>query len=56
VDYKGKFNWLNIQDEVLNPDKTIGFFRGVIASASKPIKTEFGYAVLFARTLATPAA
>ena len=53
VDYKGKFNWLNIQDEVLNPDKTIGFFRGVIATASKPIRTEFGYVVLFARTAAT---
>jgi hypothetical protein len=56
VDYKGKFNWLNIQDEVLNPDKTIGFFRGVIATASKPIKTEFGYVVLFKRDTATLAA
>lgn len=59
VDYKGKFNWLNIQDEVLNPDKTIGFFRGVIASASKPIKTEFGYVLAFLRAgvgAATPAA
>lgn len=56
VDYKGKFNWLNIQDEVLNPDKTIGFFRGVIATASKPIKTEFGYVVIFARLLSTLAA
>lgn len=50
VDYKGKFNWLNIQDENLNPDKTIGFFRGVIATASKPIKTEFGYVLAFLRT------
>jgi hypothetical protein len=56
VDYKGKFNWLNIQDEVLNPDKTIGFFRGIIATASKPIKTEFGYVVLFKRDTATLAA
>jgi hypothetical protein len=56
VDYKGKFNWLNIQDEVINPDKTIGFFRGVIATASKPLKTEFGYVVIFARKLAALAA
>ena len=56
LDYKGKFNWLNIQDEVLNPDKTIGFFRGVIATASKPIKTEFGTVVMIKRTATTPAA
>ena len=55
-DYKGKFNWLNIRSEDRNPDGTSGFFRGVLASASKPIKTEFGYVVLFDRTSATPAA
>ena len=54
-DYKGKFNWLNIRSEDRNPDGTSGFFRGVLASASKPIKTEFGYVVLFDRTSATPA-
>jgi hypothetical protein len=56
VDYKGKFGWYNIQDEILNPDKTTGFFRGTIADASKPIKTEFGFVVLFQRTSTTPAA
>lgn len=55
-DYKGKFNWLNIQHEDKNPDGTTGFFRGVLASASKPIKTEFGYVILFKRDSATPAA
>lgn len=55
-DYKGKFNWLNIRSEDRNPDGTSGFFRGVLASASKPIKTEFGYVILFDRTSATPAA
>jgi hypothetical protein len=55
-DYKGKFNWLNIASEDKNPDQTNGFFRGVLASASKPIKTEFGYVILFDRTSATPAA
>jgi len=55
-DYKGKFNWLNIRSEDRNPDGTSGFFRGVLASASKPIKTEFGYVILFKRDSATPAA
>lgn len=55
-DYKGKFNWLNIASEDKNPDQTNGFFRGVLASASKPIKTEFGYVILFKRDSATPAA
>lgn len=56
VNYRGKFAWKNIPSIDLNPDGTVGFFRGVLASASKPIKTEFGFVVLFARTSATPAA
>jgi len=56
VNYRGDFRWTNIQSESLNPDGTIGFFRGILASASKPIKTNFGYAVVFARTSTTPAA
>jgi hypothetical protein len=56
VNYRGKFNWKNIPSVDLNPDGTIGFFRGVLASATKPIKTEFGFVVLFARTSTTPAA
>ena len=55
-DYKGKFNWLNIASEDKNPDQTNGFFRGVLASASKPINTEFGYVILFKLDSATPAA
>lgn len=55
VNYRGDFKWLNIPDEVINPDGTIGFFRGVLASASKPIKPEFGYTILFKRTTAVPA-
>jgi hypothetical protein len=54
--YRGKFDWKNIPSEITNPDGTIGFFRGVLASASKPIKTEFGYVLLFKRDTATPAA
>jgi hypothetical protein len=56
VTYRGKFDWKNIPNEVINPDGTIGFFRGVLASATKPIKTEFGYVLLFDRTSEDPAA
>lgn len=56
VNYKGDFRWTNIPDATYNPDGTIGYFRGILASASKPIKTNFGYAIVFARTSATPAA
>ena len=56
VSYKGEFKWTNIPDITLNPDGTLGYFRGIMASASKPIKTEFGYAILFDRTSTTPAA
>jgi hypothetical protein len=56
VNYRGKFAWKNIPSIDLNPDGTVGFFRGVLASASKPIKTEFGYVILFQRTSTVPAA
>ncbi len=49
VDYSGEFKWTNILSETTNPDGTIGFFRGILAAASKPIKTELGYAVIFKR-------
>jgi len=49
VKYTGEFKWKNILSESANPDGTIGFFRGVLASASKPIKTEYGYTILFKR-------
>jgi len=54
--YKGDFKWLNIPDAVINPDSETGFFRGILASASKPIKTDFGYMILFKRDSTTPAA
>ena len=56
VSYKGDFKWLNIPHAANNPDGTIGFFRGILASASKPIKTDFGYVILFKRDSSTPAA
>jgi hypothetical protein len=56
VNYRGDFKWTNIANEITNPDGTTGFFRGILASATKPIKTEFGYAIIFKRTSTTPAA
>jgi hypothetical protein len=56
VNYRGDFKWTNILNEITNPDGTIGFFRGILASATKPIKTDFGYAILFKRDSTTPAA
>jgi hypothetical protein len=56
VNYRGKFAWKNIPSVDINPDGTIGFFRGVLASASKPIKTDFGFALIFNRKVVTPAA
>ena len=49
VNYQGDFKWKNILSEAVNPDGTIGFFRGVLSSASKPIKTNFGYVIVFKR-------
>jgi len=49
VNYSGEFKWTNILSEHANPDGTIGFFRGILACASKPIKTDFGYAIIFKR-------
>jgi len=56
VSYKGDFKWTNIPDADSNPDGTIGFFRGILASASKPLKTDLGYAIVFKRDSTTPAA
>jgi hypothetical protein len=56
VNYRGKFDWKNIANEITHPAGTIGFFRGVLASATKPIKTDFGYVIVFKRTSSTPAA
>jgi len=56
VNYRGDFKWTNILNELTNPDGTTGFFRGILASATKPIKTELGYAILFKRTSTSPAA
>lgn len=55
VDYVGNLKWLNIPNEVTNPDGTIGFFRAVLSTASEIIKSKFGVAIVFKRDSGTPA-
>jgi len=43
--YRGDFKWKNIIDRVENPDGSWGFFRGVLASGSKPKRPQFGYVI-----------
>lgn len=54
--YTGDFKWKNIPNEVTNPDGTIGYFRAVLAAASKRVKTKFGTSIVFKRTSDVPAA
>lgn len=56
VDYSGRFHWINIKSVDLNPLGTVGNYLGVLASATKPLKTRFGYAVIYDRTNGTAAA
>lgn len=43
--YMGTWGWRNIQDQVTNPDKTWGYFRGVFQMASEPVSPQFGYVI-----------
>jgi hypothetical protein len=45
----GDFKWMNVQDEIRNPDKTMGYFRAVLEEASKPKTTKFGIAIMHRR-------
>ncbi len=45
VKYSGEWKWLNIQTPDTNPDKTIGYFRGILSSGSKPVFPEHGYVI-----------
>lgn len=47
--YMGDFKWLNIQHRTDNPDNSIGFYRAVIQTGSKPVHPEFGYAIIHKR-------
>lgn len=45
----GDFNWQNIRNETTNPDGTFGYFRGIMEFASKPMKTQYGWAIIHRR-------
>jgi hypothetical protein len=43
--YRGDFKWKNIIDRETNPDGTVGYFRALFASGSKPVRPEWGYVI-----------
>lgn len=47
--YMGDFRWLNIPNETTNPDGTIGFFRGVMSCATKPVSPDLATVIRFRR-------
>lgn len=47
--YMGDFRWLNIPHETTNPDGTIGFFRGVMSVATKPVAPDLATVIRFRR-------
>ena len=51
VDYSGTFKWTKYTDRTDNPDGTIGQFRGVLSSGTRPENPEFGVVI---RHLAVP--
>lgn len=48
--YRGEFTWRNIPDRTNNPDGTIGFFRAIFASGSKPVHPQQGYVIRHRRS------
>jgi hypothetical protein len=45
----GDFKWVNEYERNSNPDKTIGFFRGIMEFAAEPLATEYGWAIMHRR-------
>jgi hypothetical protein len=45
VNHAGEFSWKNYADEIKNPDGTIGRFRGVLTSGTRPENPEFGIVI-----------
>lgn len=43
--YRGDFRWRNIPNRECNPDGTIGFFRAIFSSGSKPVRPELGVVI-----------
>ena len=51
VNYSGTFRWTNYDDREINPDGSIGQFRGVLSSGTRPENVELGVVI---RHLAVP--
>jgi hypothetical protein len=51
VNYMGDFRWVNIPHETTNPDGNIGFFRGVLSCAAKPVAPDLAYVLRFRRCI-----
>ena len=49
--YMGDFRWVNILNETTNPDGTIGFFRGVMSCATKPVAPDLATVLRFRRCI-----
>ncbi len=47
VKYSGEFSWKNFPDETKNPDGTVGRFRGVLMSGTRPDNPDFGVVVRY---------
>jgi len=45
----GDFKWVNKYDKDTNPDETMGFFRGIMEFAAKPMLTDYGWAIIHRR-------
>jgi len=45
VDYSGEFRWTNYLEATDNPDGTIGRFRGILSSGSRPDNPEFAVTI-----------
>lgn len=56
VSYMGDWNWVNNKDNTVNILGDKGFYLGSLACAIKPKNYEYGYVLLFARNVETPAA
>lgn len=50
VSYMGDFKWKNIITPDTNPDGTIGYFRAILSSGSKPVRPEWGYVIRHKRS------
>lgn len=48
--YRGEFSWRNIPDRTTNPDGTVGYFRAIFASGSKPLFPNHGYVIRHKRS------